>query len=57
MGMLKDYEVILVETRKNRILIVDLKEQEIKEYAYLFMYEESDQTNIYTFSETKYLCL
>ena len=57
MGMLSEKEVIFVETRLNRISVLDLEGHCWKYFPHLFLREESDQTDIFTFSETDALYL
>jgi hypothetical protein len=57
MGMLSNNEVILLETRNNKITFLNLETYELKSNPHQFMYEESDQSDIFTFLDTKYLCI
>lgn len=57
MAMLSEREAVFAETRSNRLSVLNLVTHEWKYYPYLFMSEESDQTELITFPETRYLCL
>jgi hypothetical protein len=46
-----------VETRRNRIAVLNLETHEFSYFPHQFMNEESDQCDIQTFSETRYLCI
>lgn len=46
-----------METRKNRISIWDLETHEFRYIEHQFQNEESDQCDIETFADTKYLCI
>ena len=56
-GMLSDKEAILLETRKNCITILNLENHEFRRIAFNFFNEQSDQTDILTFADTKTLCI
>jgi hypothetical protein len=57
MGMLSDREAIFIETRKNRISVLNLDTHEFRYYPHLFVSEESDQSDIFTFADSRYLCI
>jgi hypothetical protein len=50
MGMLDEREVIFTETRRNRITVLNLETHEFSYFPHQFMNEESDLTDIFTFS-------
>eukprot|EP00919_Chromeraceae_sp_WS-2016_P069080 GHVR01163637.1.p1 GENE.GHVR01163637.1~~GHVR01163637.1.p1 ORF type:complete len:100 (+),score=5.76 GHVR01163637.1:370-669(+) len=56
-GMLNERECIMVETRNDCITILDLDTHEFKRTPHKFFNEESDQTEIQVFSESKLLCI
>lgn len=56
-GMLSDREAIVLETRKNRVTVLNLDDHTVSHYPHQFMFEESDQADIETFSESRLLCV
>jgi hypothetical protein len=56
-GMANDREVVVLETRKNQITVVNLETYEVAAHSHQFMFEESDQADIDTFTETRLLCV
>lgn len=50
-------EVIALEPKRNQITIFDLNTHSLSEIAFQFMNEESDQSSLYTFSDSKYICV
>lgn len=50
-------EVIALEPKRNQITIVDLNTHEVRELGFQFMNEESDQSSLYTFTDSKYVCV
>lgn len=55
--MLSDREAIVLETRKNRVTVLNLDDHTVSHYPHQFMFEESDQADIETFSESRLLCV
>lgn len=55
--MLTSHEAIMIETRGNTITILDLLTHKFMRTPHHFFNEESDQSSIITFSDTKYLCI
>jgi uncharacterized protein YjiK len=56
-AMMSEKEVVIAETRRNRLSVLDLEAHTFNYYPHHFMSEESDQSNLLAFCETKYLCL
>ena len=57
MGMLTDWECILLETENDNISILNLKTHEFKKIPFKFVSPEYDQAYVYVFPETKYFCI
>ena len=56
-GMMTDREAIMVETRGSSITLLDLVTHEFTRISHYFINEESDQTNIHTFADSKYVLI
>ena len=56
-GMLSDREVMVLETHCSKITTLSLENHAIHEYDHQFAFEESDQSDIETFPDTRYVCV
>ena len=57
LGMINEYEAIVLETRGNAITFINLKAHTQIRMPHYFMNMESDQCNLYTFPITKYMAV
>jgi hypothetical protein len=57
MGMLSPREGLFLDTHRHKLLLLDVQTHEFREFNHLFMFEESDQSEIVTFPSSRYLCI
>jgi len=56
-GMSSEKEVMILETRENRIAVLNLVNHQFTYVDHQFVREESDQADIETFYETRLVCV
>jgi hypothetical protein len=57
LGMVELNQAIVLETRANQMTVFNLQTHIKTAIPFQFMFEESDQSEIITFSESKYICI
>ena len=56
-GMLSDREAMVLETHDNKITTLNLENHTVSEYDHQFAFEESDQSDLDTFADTRIMCV